>query len=66
MKNKGYAKFGGANKVYYGRHASGDNVGQILKLLYFWRRLIMAFIRKMVENLFLSFMVQVIISNIRS
>ena len=24
MKNKGYAKFGGANKVYYGRCTSGE------------------------------------------
>ena len=24
MKNKAYAKFGGANKLYYGRYANGE------------------------------------------
>ena len=72
MKNKGHAKFWGANKVHYGRDASGIlplmTIQDILKLMYFWTCLIMAFIRKMVKNLFLSFMAQVIIisCNIRS
>ena len=70
MKNKGYAKFWGVNKVHYGRRASDiatyDNARQILKLMYSQRCLIMAFIRKMVKNLFLSFMAQVIICTIRS
>ena len=26
MKNEGYAKFGGVNKVHYGRCSSGKNV----------------------------------------
>ena len=70
MKNKGYAKFWGANKVHYGRRPSGIlplmTIQDILRLMYFWRCLMMAFIRNMVKNLFLSFMAQVILCTIRS